>query len=379
MKRPASWPWVACLVLAACGPFKMTATRALWAEKHTYDEASFGYDAQVLDVRGAMEGPPAERRLAVDVRVEEDARGYLPMRLQAYATPDGEGAIRGTLVLQPESPRRRWPEDYVPTQATRRAMAMRVQDASYFRDSSLRSDVVVTGEVALAAVVTEERGRVPDVSQVQRRAWEAHNLPEPLWPLLRAVAQHPWADLLQWSPGGDVRVDPIAWLGPGGRPVPHAVLARALDPFADGVADEAPTVDPDACAMLVRVIVDAGAVRYMRIPVPVLREGIDLLLWRDADVIRWTRREVWMGQLRAEPGVTAQWSAPSVKLAQTRLVYGWDEVWERDQTLRRLAQIVFSPATMAVDVLAGTSPLIQALVELVVGPDESFTPSRVRR
>lgn len=367
------------LVLAGCGPFKMSATRALMDDSPSYGEVSQGYEAKVLDVRGRMDVPASERRLAVDVRVEQGAHGYLPLRLHAYAKPDGEGAVRGTLVLGPESTRRRWPEDFVPTQARRRAMAMRVQDASYFKDGKLRADLVVTGEVAIDAVVVEEHGSVPTVSAQARRSWEAQNLPEPLLPLLRGFAQHSWGALLHWSRSGDVRVDPIAWLGPEGRPVAHATLARAIDPFADGNVESTPAIDPDACSLLVRVVVDDGEVRHLRVPIPLLREGVDLMLWREADVVRWTRREVWMGSLRAEPGVTAQWTAPEVRLAQTRLVYGWDDVYQRDQILRRLAQIVFAPATVAIDVLAATSPMIQALVELVVGPDESFAPPKTRR
>lgn len=370
---------VGLLSLAGCGPIKMTATRALMADRPSYGEVTQGYEAQVLDVRGAMDVPAGERRLAVDVRVEQGAHGYLPLRLHAYAKPDGEGAVRGTLVLGPESTRRRWPEDFVPTQAKRRAMAMRVQDASYFKDGKLRADLVVTGEVALDAVVVEERGQVPAVSAQARRAWEAQNLPEPLLPLLRGFAQHPWGALLHWTASGDVRVDPIAWLGPEGRPVTHVALARAIDPFADGSVEATPTIDPDGCSLLVRVVIDDGEVRHLRVPVPLLREGVDLMLWREDGVVRWTRREVWMGSLRAEPGVTAQWAAPEVRLAQTRLVYGWDDVYQRDQILRRLAQIVFAPATVAIDVLAATSPMIQALVELVVGPDESFAPPKSRR
>jgi hypothetical protein len=377
----------ALLLAAGCGAPPMTLTKALFAERDNPPRLVEG--RYVCDVRAVRQRPgdPATRALAVDVAFQQPAAQALPPHLHAYSRPEpGADAVQATFSLTPAETRRRWPEDFAAVDAQPAGLALRFHDARYFSDGMPSVEVTFAGSVSSAAAVeVVARSEVPRQAaraELAEPGFGSSNLPPALAGVMRAVRRHPWPALAGLDPpAAGFRCDPIAWLGPGGAPLSQEELTLLLQPWREVELRRraAPDLAIERCALLLRLVGPAGDVHHLRVPLPLLREGDDLTLAGRDGRVAWVRREVWRGRMLAEPGPTAEWPASGLRLAQARVPYGYDDLVTPSTWPGAIARAVAAPFAWAIDVLAWTNPMLQALLRRMVGEPEPFRPTRSDR
>lgn len=368
---------LALLGLGACGAPPMQLTRALFAERTPEPGLVEGrYFCQIENVRGRLQEAPGQRRMAVDVAFPAASEQRLPPHLYAHGDQVANGdVVKATFALDQVESRRRWPEDYAPAGATTRtAMGLRLQDARYFRDGTVAAEVTFAGTVSVDAVGSV----VPAPAGLPKTmAWQGLGVPTGLAPLLRAARRHAFGRLLGVSASAaHDRCDLVAWIGRDDRLLTHEDVLLLLQPWrALDLQRSLPDDRLDECALLVRVLHADGRVDYLRVPLPLLREGDDLTLARRGEQIVWSRRDVWRARMQAAAGDTAAWPEAGLQLASTRVAYGFDDLVPAARWPWQVVRTVLAPLAFAGDVLAWTNPVLRALIDSMMEKPQSFKPA----
>jgi hypothetical protein len=377
--RSGGWFRCALFLLAACSAPPMTLTKELYRPHESSPVIVPGkFHCDVDAVRARLDEPPAARALAVDVTFPAAVEQQLPPHLQAYARSDQPSdQVSATFALRPADERRRWPEDYVPDAAVRLGLSLRVQDARYFADGEPAAEVIFTGTARADAVAQPVApGCVPTATAA---SWPKGPLPTGLAAVMRAVRRHPWAQVL--GRARDTRCDPVAWLGPGDEVLAHEDIVLLLQPWRSVELRRAvPSgLRADDCALLLRLVDRAGQREFCRVPLALLREGDDLVLHARQGGVEWTRREIWRARILADAGETASWPSTHLRLAHTRIPYGFDAVHRPVTWPGGLLRAVLSPLAWTVDLLAWTNPVLQKIIEALVDEPQPITPVRSGR
>lgn len=373
------------VTLTACGAPPMTLTRRLHRERGSHVhvvESRFVCDIEA--VRGRLDEAPAARTLAVDVAFRQASEQQLPPHMATYGASDANGdALTATLAMTPAVARKRWPEDYLPDAVERQAVGFRFQDARYF-DGTVAAEVTFAGTVrpeAVAAVV------VAPPASLAAAPWRGLEIPDGLAPALRSVRRHDFGRLVgvEGAAARD-RCDPLAWLGPRDVVLSHEDVLLLLQPWRGlEMGRTVPDLEVDDCALLLRRVHRDGRTSYLRVALPVLREGDDLTLVRQQAVVAWSRREIWRARMHADAGPTLAWPSPGLHLATARVPYGYDDLQRASELPARILRMLVTPFTFAVDVLAWTNPALRWVVDQIAGetppeqPDRQFTPTGGRR
>lgn len=378
MRRLGLLPLALCLSSCAAPP--MTLTKALFRERPAVPDIVEGhYACDVEAVRGRLDQAPSARAMAVDVTFPEYSEQRLPAHLQAYGSTDSASdTVKATFALTPVEGRKRWPEDYARDGATRLGLGLRFQDARYFGDGTAAAEVTFAGTVSRADVARVVRSSHPGAAA---SAWQDLAIPQGLAPMLRLVRRHSFGHLLGvTSPGARDRCDLVAWLGSNDEVLAHEDVLLLLQPWRAVELERIPPTDIafDECALLLRLVHQDGGVHYVRVPLPLLREGDDLALVpreQDQDV-GWSRRDVWRAKMQPDAGPTEAWPEAGLRLAATRVPYGFDELDHPSKVPGAILRTVLAPVAFVVDVLGATNPMIQALINwFAPDPPRPFKPA----